>query len=106
MKKDRNPKNYPNRKNDAPIFESISVWKRNSDNRLSRYRCFRNLKTGRFSVQSCDIYPESVTPDKKSFFEKNYLELLSESSPEERSGSFASLAEAIEAHDNDFNDEC
>jgi hypothetical protein len=96
--------NDPNREYDAPIFESISVWKRNSNKTLRQYRCFRNLKTGRFSVQSCDFYPESITPDKDSFFEKNFLELLLESSPEERSGGFASLAEAIEAHDRDFED--
>jgi hypothetical protein len=88
------------------MFESISVWKRASDETLRRYRCFRNLETGMFSVQSCDFYPASFDAEKAAFFDQQFLDLMSESSPEERSGSFETLRDAIGAHNKDFDAKC
>jgi hypothetical protein len=84
------------------MFESINVWKRDSVNSLILYRCFRNLATGRFSVQSADFYRLPIDADRVGFLERNYVQLLADLSPEERSSSFATLVEAIEEHEREF----
>jgi hypothetical protein len=85
------------------LYESVDVWKRVSKSELIRYRCFKNIATNKFSVQSADFY--HVPPDSAQVanLEKQYLELLAEQAPDERSeAAFSSLAEAIEAHDREF----
>src|SRR5580692_11667062 len=89
-------------KSNMTLFESINVWKRVSANSLVLYRCFKNLATGRFSVQSADFYPFPIDAAQVSFLERNYLQLFAALSPEERSNSFATLVEAIEEHDREF----
>jgi hypothetical protein len=86
----------------TPLYRSVDVWKRISKARVVRYRCFEDLSSGRFSVQSADFYKIPLDAKEVADSDKQYLELLAEQSPEERAGSFDSLEEAIEAHDKDF----
>jgi hypothetical protein len=85
-----------------PLYQSVDVWKRISKTRAVRYRCFRDLSSGRFSVQSADFYGIPLDPKQAADLEKQYVELFAEQDPDERAGSFDSLEAAVEAHDKDF----
>ena len=85
-----------------PLYQAFDVWKRISKARAVRYRCFRELSSGRFSVQSADFYGVPLDPKQVAGLEKQYVELFAEQDPDERAGSFDSLEAAIEAHDKDF----
>jgi hypothetical protein len=85
-----------------PIYQAFDVWKRISKARAVRYRCFRELSSGRFSVQSADFHGVPLDPKQVADLEKQYVELFAEQDPDERAGSFDSLEAAIEAHDKDF----
>lgn len=86
------------------LYEAVEVWKRISPKELVRYRCFRHLETGKYSVQSADFHLLPLDPARMANLEKQYLELLAEQAPDERAEScFDSLRHAIEAHDREFN---
>jgi hypothetical protein len=85
-----------------PLYQSFDVWKRISKTRAVRYCCFRELSSGRFSVQSAGFYSVPLDPKQAADLEKQYMELFAEQDPDERAGSFDSLEAAIEAHDKDF----
>jgi len=85
------------------LFEAIDVWKRLSQKELVRYRCFKNLSSHRYSVQSADFYQIPLDPKQAADQERQHLELLAEQPPDERAGSYVTLAKAIEAHDRDFD---
>jgi len=87
------------------LYQGLDVWKRVSKTRVVRYRCFKDLSSGEFSVQSADFYRLPLDSKQVSELDKQFLELLSEQSPKERAGSFDSLQAAIEAHDRDFGPE-
>ena len=82
----------------------FDVWRRRDAEALVRYRCFEHLKTARFCVQNADCYRAPVTDEYLLQLEKQYLELLLEEDPFSRTGSFASVEEAIEEHDASFED--
>src|SRR5260221_5180133 len=85
------------------LYEAMDVRKRISKTELVRYRCFRNVGTNKYSVQSADFYRLPLDPMHAANLERQYLELLTEQAADERAeGSFDSLAEAIEAHDREF----
>lgn len=84
------------------LYKACDLWKRTSRSRVVRYRCFENLSTGYFSVQSADFYRIPLDPKQVVHLDNQYLELLAEQPPEERAGGFASLQAAVEAHDKDF----
>lgn len=85
------------------LYETVDVWKRISKSELVCYRCFRNIATNKYSVQSADFYPLPMEPTQAANLEKQYLELLAEQTPGERTGGeFDSLTAAIEAHDREF----
>jgi hypothetical protein len=83
------------------LYETFDVWRRVSETELVRYRCFKAVSSGRYSVQSSDHY-HMPWPKQDAYLDRQYLELLAEQAPDERSGSFDSLEEAINAHDRDF----
>ena len=86
------------------LYEALEVWKRVSKNELVRYRCFRHLGTGKYSIQSADFHRLPLEPAHVANLEKQYVELLAEQAPDERAEScFDSLSDAIEAHDREFN---
>ena len=93
---------------DAPaapeLFRAIDVWQRKGDSELVRFRCFQALSTGKYSVQSEDRYHVPIDQKRVSDLDNNFLDLLMEQSPCERSETYDSLAEAIAAHVDSFGD--
>jgi len=87
-------------------MRSFDVWRRSeSPQGVARYRCFEDLITGMFCVQSYDFYPLSITTKGMAESDKQFVELLIEQSPFERSGSFESIDAAIADHDSTFSEE-
>jgi hypothetical protein len=86
------------------MYEAFDIWKRVSDKQLIRYRCFRNLETNRYAVQSSDWYSLPIDSKRVTFLERQFLEVLAESSPDERAATFESLNDAIVAHERKFDD--
>ena len=85
-----------------PLYQAFDFWKRVSKSRVARYRCFRDLSSGSFSVQSADFYGIPPDPKQAANLEKQYVELFAEQDPTQRGGSFDSLEAAIESHDKEF----
>jgi len=83
------------------MYQELSVWKR-YQGKVVRYRCFMSLTTKKFTVQSADFYYPPLDPKRAQEHESQFIELLCETDPFERSASFDSLEEAIAAHDRDF----
>jgi hypothetical protein len=86
-------------------YEAFDIWKRVSDKQLIRYRCFRNMETNRYVVQSSDWYSLPIDGKRVAFLESQFLELLAESPPDERAPTFESLNAAIVAHEERFRDD-
>jgi hypothetical protein len=84
------------------MYRAFDVWKRSSSHMLVRYRCFEDLGTGMFCVQSADYYKEPLSDDRVLELQTQYIELLLEESPFKRSGSFATIEEAILDHIETF----
>jgi hypothetical protein len=84
------------------LYEAINVWKRISAVEVVCYRCFKDLETNLYSVQSADFYRLPLNQAQTANLERQYVELLAEQSPDERDTGFASLKEAIAAHNRDF----
>ena len=83
-------------------MESIDIWERREDGTAVRYRCFRDLETERFCVQSADFYRSSMSSGDVLKLDKQFVELLVEDDPFSRSESYASIGQAIEAHCKEF----
>lgn len=85
------------------MFNAINIWKRIGCNRVACYRCFQIVDTGRYCVQSCDFYDVPLRAEEATRLTAQFIELLAESAPDLRSGSFESIAEAIANHDREFS---
>lgn len=77
------------------LYEQIDVWRRLDRGGLMCYRCFRLLSTGRYYVQSADF----PTTSQLRNLEHMFLEWLEEIAPDKRNPGYATLLEAIAAHD-------
>jgi hypothetical protein len=88
----------------ATLYRQIFVWKQDDETQAVRYCCFQNLSSGRFSVQNADFFRLSNVHDRLPQLEQQIVELFIETEPSERSQSFETLQEAINAHDADFKD--
>ena len=84
------------------MYRAIDVWERIGDAEAVRFRCFLNLRTGMYSVQSSDFYSLPVDKRRVEVLEDQYVELLIEKPPDERAGAFATLESAITAHMEKF----
>ena len=82
------------------LYEAIDVWRKQNDGTAIRYRCFKVLPEGGYCVQSADYFP-TVNAD----LEKQFIELFTEQEPDERSGIFSTLKEAITNFDQEFGNE-
>lgn len=82
------------------LYRSIDVWRRMPNGQLARYRCFELLSQGRYCVQSLDF----VSSEQQALLDRQFVELLSETAPDERAASYPTLEEAIAAHDREFAD--
>ena len=85
------------------LYQALDVWKRISETRAVRYRCFKNLSSGRYCVQSADFYSVPLDSKRAAELEKQWVELFTEDPPDNRAKTFDSLEDAIEAHDRDFS---
>lgn len=85
------------------LYKAIDVWKRVNRDTVIRYRCFESLNSGRFSVQTADFYRIPLDADQVKNLGSQFVELLVEQDPIERSGEHATVAEAIAAHDEHFH---
>jgi len=83
------------------IYKSFSIWDRSEDG-LYRYRMLENLDTGKYIAQMRDFFGKkpSISQDWLTNLEKYFVELLVERSPEDRSGAFDTIQQAILAFDN------
>lgn len=86
------------------LFKAVDVWQRRSDTELVRYRCFQSLRTEKYSVQSEDHYHSPLDAKQTANLDRQFLELMFEMPPSERSGEYDSLSEAITAHIQSFAD--
>ena len=84
------------------LYERLDVWRRGDSGGLILYRCFRVLPIGCFCVQSADYFEPTSTPVTHHQSEAQFLELLAEEPPDQRSGVFPTLEEAIDAFDREF----
>lgn len=81
------------------LYRTIDVWERKGGRIVARYRCFESLDTGTFSVQSVDFYHDGKS---SANLDGQFLDLLTEQDPAERSGKHATLKAAIAAHKREF----
>lgn len=77
------------------------MWRRQDERTAVCYVCFEDLERAKFCVQSVDFFYWPPDPDRMAAAAQ-LVELLVESDPGDRSGWFASIEDAIEAHDIAF----
>lgn len=65
-----------------------------------RYRCLGSLSNGEFIVQSADFYHDGK---ESGASDRQFIELLTEDNPTQRSKEYETLADAIAAHKRDFS---
>lgn len=85
------------------MFREISVWKRVDDVVAARYRCFQDIETGEYAVQSVDFCRLPIDEKQLAYFDRQFVELLIESSPLARCEWFGTVEKAISRHDADFS---
>ena len=81
------------------MYESINVWRRIGRERVVCYRCFRIYPSRQYCVQSTDFFNLLLSDADRINSDRQFVELLTEEPPESRGGSYASLDEAIAAHE-------
>jgi hypothetical protein len=86
------------------IFKSLDVWQRLNDFTAVHYRCFQIGEGQAFCVQSRDVYHLPLNEKQMSFFGRQFVELLCEEAPNNRSGVYPTLLQAIQAFDEDFEE--
>lgn len=85
------------------LYQRIDVCKRLAgDNEVVVYRCLHLLSGGGFVVQSADRVRLPLTESELGGHEARFWELFCEEAPEQRSGSFSTLEEAIRNFDEEF----
>ena len=81
------------------LYKTIDLWERKDSRTVVRYRCFESIDNGRYSLQSADFYYDGKSP---ANLEGQFVELLTEQDPAQRSGEHATLKAAIAAHNRKF----
>jgi hypothetical protein len=84
------------------MFKAIDIWKRVNDETAIRYRCFERLADGQFCVQSADYYHLPLHEAQVRSLDQQFLELLIEESPDQRSSVYPTLEEAIAKYELEF----
>jgi hypothetical protein len=82
-------------------YRAIDVWERKDADTVVRYRCFESLDTGRYCIQSADFCRHGKHP---VHLDNQFIELLTEQDPAQRSGEYDTLKAAIAAHKRDFGE--
>jgi hypothetical protein len=78
------------------------VWMQRDSATAVLYRCFKNLATGKFAVQSADFFRLPMDDKQLLGSEKQFIELFIETAPSKRCDWFDSVEEAIGAHNQEF----
>lgn len=84
------------------MYQELSIWKRIDAGRAVHFRCLKDIATQLFCVQSADFYTLPVTLNERLGFDRQFAELFTEVEPIERSAWFATVEEAIAAHEEEF----
>ena len=79
----------------SKLYKSIDVWERQGEDCAIRYRCFEILGESKFCVQSVDYYFLPFSEEQRLQLEKQFVELIIEQAPDDRSGFAPTLEEAI-----------
>ena len=85
-------------------FKLIDVWQRIDHQSVKRYRCFEVLPNNRYCVQSADFYTLPVNAKQMEELDRQFLELLAEQPPNERTSTYKTLEEAISQHQKDLDE--
>ncbi|TYL93903.1 hypothetical protein FXB40_18825 [Bradyrhizobium rifense] len=84
------------------MYRELSIWKRIDAERAVHFRCFEDVASHLFCVQSADFYALPVTVNARLEFDRQFVELFIEVEPMERSRWFATVDQAITAHEEEF----
>ena len=84
------------------LYQEMLMWKRLDDRTAIHYRCLMNQATRKFSVQSADFCRLPMNTEQIRQRQIQFVELLCECDPSERSGAFDSIEEAIADHERRF----
>jgi len=76
------------------LYRRVQVWARTKDGAVL-YQCLEVLGKG-FTVQSKDYFTQNERTERFAYSESQFVELLMEQAPDERSPVFSTLQEAIE----------
>jgi hypothetical protein len=82
------------------LYRYVPVWKRTADG-LVLYRCFEVVGLG-YTVQSKDFFGAGRLITNTAHLESQFLELLWEQAPEERSKVKPTIQDAVESFDAYF----
>ena len=74
------------------------------DGRALRYRCFQVIPGEGFCIQSADFYKLPIDAEQTHFLDRQFVDLVIEQAPDERSVTFPSLEDAIAHRDQEFAD--
>lgn len=77
------------------LYRRFDVFVRRDSETVVVYRCFEDLDSRRFSIQSADRMKRPFDAEQSNQHVTQLFELFAEESPESRSGSFPTVAEAI-----------
>ena len=86
----------------SKMYRELSVWKRIADAKVVRFRCLEEMETHLFCVQNADFYTMPLKADVIANSERVFLELLAETEPMDRCTWFATVEEAVAAHEENF----
>ena len=86
----------------SKMYRELSVWKRIDDKSAVRFRCFEDMDSHLFGVQSADFYNLPLKAEIVANFDRQFVELLVEIEPVERCSWHTSLLDAIAAHEESF----
>lgn len=85
------------------LYMEIMIWKAVDSASAVRYSCLRDLKNGKFAVQSADFFRRPLGANQNEGFARQFAELFIEVPPRERCTWFDSLEEAIGQHESEFS---
>ena len=86
------------------LYKEIMIWQRLSEASAKRYSCLQDFRTNLFAVQSADFFHLPLEESQFRGFERQFVELFIEAPVAERCEWFATLEEAILAHDQTFSE--
>lgn len=78
------------------------MWRRLNEQSCVRYECFKDLRTGKYAVQSADFFHLPADEQQRRYLDTQFLELFMETDPQGHCAWFESLDAAIAAHDAEF----